>query len=212
MEIVPGFHQIDTRGGKSYLSLEPEPLLIDTGMPGQAEMLIDYFEAQGLGDQELEKIVLTHHDLDHIGNARELHDRLGATIYAHRLDAACIAGEEPRRPWVKRISAWIMGSPTLEVNVELEGGEMIAGWQVIHTPGHSAGSISLYKPPILVVGDLLRTGDRCHEMPGIIMEDAKQARESMRKLAELDIKVLAASHGPTIHHGQQKLQALISSW
>ena len=218
MEIMPGLHQITVgRTGpnpvNAYLALGAEPLLVDTGMPGQAEGIARYVESLGLEPTALRHIVLTHHDLDHIGSALELRQVTGARIHAHRLDAPCVAGQEPRRPWSKRITASLLGKVAFAVDELLEGEEEIAGWQVIHTPGHSMGSISLYRPPALIVGDLLLTGkDRCREMWRITMQDAQLARASIRKLAELEVDVLLCGHGQPLFGARPKLQALVSSW
>ncbi|NLS78891.1 MAG: MBL fold metallo-hydrolase [Chloroflexi bacterium] len=216
MEIMPGLHRISLgKAGQAvnaYLSLDPEPLLVDTGMPGHASRIVSYMESQGLAPEALRHIVLTHHDVDHIGSAPELRRLTGARVYAHRLDAPCIAGTEPRRPWLKRLTSGVLGRVDLAVDELLEGGETLAGWQVLHTPGHSLGSISLYRPPVLLVGDLLLSDHgRCREMWRFTMQDAALARETIRRLAGLDAQVLLTGHGEPLR-GPRLLGGLIASW
>lgn len=212
MQITPTFFQLELGSVNAFLALEPEPLLIDTGMPGRAPTILASLAEHGLAPDELGHIVLTHHDADHIGSALAVKAATGATVYAHRLDAPCIAGTTPRKPWLKHISARLFRAPTFSVDVELMGGETIGGWQILHTPGHSPGHISLYRPPLLVTGDLLRSGDTVHEMFRLTMLDPLLARESIRPLLNLDFDILVSAHGGPTYDAKPKLKALVDAW
>ena len=71
MEILPGIHKIDgVIGANSYLIIEKSGnLIIDTGMPGNTQRIIDYLDKVGPSLRGVFMIVLTHSDIDHTGSA-----------------------------------------------------------------------------------------------------------------------------------------------
>jgi glyoxylase-like metal-dependent hydrolase (beta-lactamase superfamily II) len=89
----------------------------------------------------------------------------------------------------------------LNADVLLKDLDMIDGLTVIHTPGHTEGSICLYSPGrALFVGDALVTSDK--RMPSLprksMSVDMNLAKESARKISELEYSVLLPGHGPPI--------------
>ncbi len=106
-------------------------------------------------------IICTHFHYDHVGAAAALRAATGAPVYAHAIDAPHIsAADDPFLPPSRKVAP-------CEVDVELFGAEdlVLAGvsCRVLHTPGHSAGSISLFAAvegarPVLISGDTLFAG------------------------------------------------------
>jgi glyoxylase-like metal-dependent hydrolase (beta-lactamase superfamily II) len=98
-----------------------------------------------------------------------------------------------------------------DVDIQLEGGEVVGplgGMEVIHTPGHTPGSISLFSPQkkLLIVGDILNNGHReLHLTPRSISNDVSQARESVKRLTQLDFDILCCGHGRPIIGGASTL-------
>lgn len=81
--------------GQAYLWRDGADLtLIDAGDIDAAPAIEDGVRSLGLDPGHISRIVITHGHIDHYGAARELADRHGAEIMAHRLDAAVIRGEE----------------------------------------------------------------------------------------------------------------------
>jgi glyoxylase-like metal-dependent hydrolase (beta-lactamase superfamily II) len=102
------------------------------------------------------------------------------------------------------------------VDMKLEDGEILdilGGLQVVHTPGHTAGSISLYFPAykILIVGDALAKRRNVVFMPHrSVSSDFKQASASVRKMSNLDVKMLLFGHGrPITEDAQGSLRGLV---
>mgnify|MGYP006282233461 CR=1 FL=1 len=101
-----------------------------------------------------------------------------------------------------------LGAP---VSHTVEEGDRIGNFTVIATPGHSPGHISLFRPEdhVLIVGDtlvhmnLLTTIPGLHEPPDMFTTDKSQNRKSIRKLAELNPKILAFGHGPVLRNEGQ---------
>jgi glyoxylase-like metal-dependent hydrolase (beta-lactamase superfamily II) len=97
MEIIRGIHLIDGVQCNCYL-LESNGLsLIDTGYPGQTGSILKYIKKKlGRKPSDLKTIILTHCDIDHIGNARNLRDVTGARIAIHKIEAEYVAGRKTR--------------------------------------------------------------------------------------------------------------------
>jgi glyoxylase-like metal-dependent hydrolase (beta-lactamase superfamily II) len=92
----------------------------------------------------------------------------------------------------------------LEVVVPLNEGETLRPlpqWQVLRLPGHTPGSIGLFQPgeKALLCGDAVNNRGGRLAIPGDAhCDDPVQARESARKIAALDLEVLACGHGPVV--------------
>jgi glyoxylase-like metal-dependent hydrolase (beta-lactamase superfamily II) len=99
MEIVPGIHMMEGNTAHCYFVDDKELILIDTGMPHKTKKILHYItKTLQRTPSDLKTIVLTHSDIDHIGNALELRNLTGANIAAHPQDAEIIAGKKPARP------------------------------------------------------------------------------------------------------------------
>jgi glyoxylase-like metal-dependent hydrolase (beta-lactamase superfamily II) len=98
------------------------------------------------------------------------------------------------------MSPFIRFTP-VKPDILLEDSGTIAGLTVIHTPGHTDGSVSLYLPDeALFVGDALRTNRKgLLGLPGSSMSvNVDQARASVRKISELSFRYLLPGYGPPI--------------
>jgi glyoxylase-like metal-dependent hydrolase (beta-lactamase superfamily II) len=203
MEIVPGVHTIDNLSmGRAYLAVDVDRVtVIDTGLKGSAERVLRAVEAAGRKPQDVRQIVITHHHGDHAGSLAELAERTGAQVMVHALDAPIVRGDRPPpgpssggllKPLLARMA---QAAPAARVDRELSDGDEIDaldGIQVVHTPGHTPGSICLYSPKrrLLFVGDTAANLFRLRGPIGWFTEDMAQAKESIRKLATLDFEVV----------------------
>ncbi|MFQ6059337.1 MAG: MBL fold metallo-hydrolase [Anaerolineae bacterium] len=94
-------------------------------------------------------------------------------------------------------------APPARIDRELSDGDEIdclEGMRVIHTPGHTPGSVSLYCPKrrLLFAGDAAANTFGLRPPIGWFTEDMAQAKESIRKLAALDFEVALFGHGRPI--------------
>ena len=217
MEIWSGVHLIkNVRGCNCYLITKPELTLIDTGIPRQSKKVVKYLANLGYEPWELKRIILTHHDIDHVGSAAQLQRLTGAWVCMHPADVDCLLGRAPRRPrwkaWLSTLArVWSKLEPP-KIDVLLEEGQTIGPLQVIHTPGHSAGSISLLYGPVLFTGDLLLWGRVFKGNLPIVNEDSKAARASIKKISNLDFYLLCPGHGKPVLDAAPKLRELASRW
>ncbi|MFA4877363.1 MAG: MBL fold metallo-hydrolase [Methanoregula sp.] len=125
--------------------------LIDTGVAGCETRIFENIRSIGRDPREISLIILTHSHPDHIGAARAIWENTGCTIAAHAAERTWI--EDVKRQNRERpVPGFdtLVGGP-VQLEFELDGGDTIDTdgtgeyeIQVIHTPGHSAGSVSLF--------------------------------------------------------------------
>jgi hydroxyacylglutathione hydrolase len=224
VEIRPGIHRIDgLQGVNCYLIVsEAQILLVDTGLPGQAKKTIHYVEKLGRKAADIQYILLTHADIDHAGCAKDLRELTGARVAIHRGDVPVLTGQRKLKTVnnsFKPIVALIMGLmrfQTLEPDIVLEDQQIIAGWQVVHCPGHTQGSLCLYQPGgSLFAGDALRTNSRGVPRPisSRVCLDAAQMRQSLRMLANLEYNFLMPGHGaPILDRASLRVQDMVTRY
>ncbi len=101
-------------------------------------------------------------------------------------------------------------------DIPLAGGEVLeplGGLEVVHTPGHTPGSISLYSPreKLLIIGDALGKRRRGLRLPPkMASTDLTQAMDSVRRIARLDFDILCFGHGrPLSGDVHSKVQDLV---
>lgn len=192
--------------------------LVDTGAPGETAALAAALAAIGLDLADVRRVILTHQDMDHIGNAADVVRRSGgAEVAAHAADAPYIRGELPpikmppervrdivaRQPEQRRAEVERLFSPPPSVRIDhlLADGEVLpihGGIRVVHTPGHTPGHVSLYleAPRLLISGDALRVeaGELLAPNPANT-PDMATAMRSLARLAELPAASVVCYHG-----------------
>jgi hydroxyacylglutathione hydrolase len=174
-----------------------EAIAIDTAIPSLA-WISDELAARGW---TLRLIVSTHGHWDHVGDNARLAEHTGAGIAVHRLDAPRLA--DPHPLWAP------FEIPPSVPAVELaEGGEVRFGslrLRVLHTPGHTEGSVCLEadEEGLLFSGDTLFAGSFGRvDLPG---GDAAAMAASLARLGSLDDRmVVLPGHGPSTTIGRER--------
>jgi hydroxyacylglutathione hydrolase len=173
----------------SYLIYGETITLLDTGIAGSEAKIFDSVRSNDRDPSDIALIILTHSHPDHIGAARAIRQATGCSIAAHHAERAWIEDVElQNRERPVPGFATLVGGP-VPLDHELEDGDSIepdetrAGeMQVIHTPGHSPGSISLFihSEGALFSGDAVPvTGDLS------VCDDALASVHSVRRLRGL---------------------------
>jgi glyoxylase-like metal-dependent hydrolase (beta-lactamase superfamily II) len=181
---------------------EKDVVLVDTGIPGQLEVIRVALAREGFDLEQLTKVIITHHDRDHLGSLPELAAALGGKVevLAHQIGVPFIQGEVPL---LKSGTT----APYVKVDQVLQDGDELpfaGGVRILHTPGHTPDHISLYHPgsQTLLAGDAL-TSENGVLMPpnGPYTLDMEQALKSVLRLSELDLKAIVAYHGGVVTDG-----------
>lgn len=204
MEIAAGLHLVPgAYGANVCLVTGPEVALFDTGLPASGPAVLRYLEQVGLSARELQVIALTHADPRHAGAAPWLRRNTAARLYASSEEAAILAGQAPAGP-VRQTWRWVLarfGQPVEACLVDgvLEPDDMVAGFRVIPTPGHTMGHIAFYREQdgVLIAGDAVRIAGADILAPNFWTSASEvRARISASHLAELSIHLLVPGHGP----------------
>lgn len=221
MEIKPGIYLLEgIRGANSYLSVTTDGVLvIDTGMSGNAERIVKQIKALNKAAKDIKMIILTHSDIDHSGSAAELKKITGAKVAIHSGDAPSLSGDKELKKVkgfigvIFKIMARFMRFQTIKPDIILKDGDKIDNLTVIYTPGHTEGSICLYKAgDTLFAGDAVRTDKRGNLKlsPSVMTLNVQDALESVKKVAELEFDVLLPGHGvPVIGKASTQLKELL---
>jgi hydroxyacylglutathione hydrolase len=170
--------------------------LIDCGVASSEQIIFDYLKNTGRRPEEISLLILTHSHPDHIGAALAIKKASGCVVAAHGAEKAWIQDvdlQAQERP-VPGFYSLVGGSVKVDRILE-DGDRLDLGYglrlQVIHTPGHSKGSICLWLPKdgALFSADAIPLeGD----MP--IYEDVFESIKSIKKLKAIDgIRVLLAA-------------------
>jgi glyoxylase-like metal-dependent hydrolase (beta-lactamase superfamily II) len=179
----------------------------------------------GLSPQDVDEIWLTHGDIDHMGSVAALKEASRATVCAHPADVPLVEGQADRPlgpvPLAGTMQRLFNGAirrlaryqPTV-VDLPVHDGTDLGGWQVVHTPGHTAGSVCFYQPErkIIFVGDALNyQRGQLGAPPLWVAPDLARAHDSIRRIAALDFDVCCFGHGrPLVENARQQVQAFAS--
>ena len=196
-----------------------EMVMIDCGYPQHMEKMHMLASEQGLDLRRLTKIIITHNDIDHmgaLGQFKRVYPNI--EIIASHLQAQYISGEKTairlqlaqhayqqadshRRPQIQKLIDILSSVESVAVDRRVSDQEIIdvcEGLQIIYTPGHLPGHISVYhkESRSLITGDALVSEfgklQLAHPKSNI---DCELARKSAMRLAQLDIETVYCYHG-----------------
>jgi len=207
-EILDGVHQVDGVNANSYLVFDKDGslILVDTGMAKDGKKIAEYIVSKldrRLSD--VRTIVLTHCHMDHSRGAASLKASTGAKLAVHEADADFVSGKalypSPRGFigfFFSLLSPFFRVSP-VEPDLRLKENDIVGeSLLVVHTPGHTPGSIALYDKnrKVVFVGDTLRYhSGKIEGPPRQFTPDMNQARLSIQKISQLSFETMLSGHG-----------------
>lgn len=202
MRISDSVYLLDsTKGSYSYLVTGTETALIDTGFPWAGKRIIKELDAIGIKLQDIKHILLTHHDIDHIGNVAMLQSLTGAEVWASKEDIPYITGELDRYGF-KKYFKYVFRVKKPEAIKPYGPGQKINGIEVIPTPGHTPGHVCLLFEDVLFAGDLLENKkSRLVPYPPPWNWNDSMMLESVDKISKFDYKLVCPAHGRPVERG-----------
>ena len=214
MELWSGIHSLDaSRVSNVYLVAGPPLTLVDTGPPGALARLVQALDRAGVRAAAIERIVLTHCDVDHVGNARALQLVSGAEVCAHADDAPFITGARPAAgPFARRAIAATWGRNVIPPRIDrlLREGDDLAPLIVLHMPGHTPGHVGFRYGDALFSGDTVVGGRTLRPAPRPLTWDETLARGSIARIGTLDVDLLLPGHGTPVNDGARRCRELMA--
>jgi glyoxylase-like metal-dependent hydrolase (beta-lactamase superfamily II) len=217
-EVTSGLYQFSSGGINAFLMEggDDDLTLIDAGYPKHAEAIEEGIRSIGREPSDLTSILITHAHPDHLGSAKRLSG--GSIPISLHPDDGNIARAGIVHPTMDPAPGLLNGIlfrllmpkkpgefPAFDPDVDLHDGDVIdvaGGIEIIHTPGHTAGHVSLlWKKD----RGLLITGDAAANLMGLNYmlgyDDVPTAQTSLAKLSSRDFEAAVFGHGKPILSG-----------
>ena len=204
--LAPGVWRLKQFPAPSVNVYLAEDVLIDAGTRWDRGRI--FAELEG---REISMVALTHVHPDHQGVAKEVCEARSVPLACHADDVAAMEGRRPVQEAAtdnvfNRLIARFWEGPPYEVERVLSEGDEVAGFRVVHAPGHARGEVIYFRDSdrVAICGDVVRhmsyaTGrPMLAEPPEIFTYDPAENRRSIRKLAELNPTLVLPGHGPAI--------------
>ena len=181
-----------------------EDVLIDAGRRWDKRRI--FSELEGC---EISMVALTLKNTDHQGCAKAVCETRGVPLACHADDVDAMEGRRPvaatSNPGAKFFARMWEGPPH-KVDRVLEEGDEVAGFRVVHAPGHAPGEVIFFRDSdrVAICGDVIRnityvtTRTKLAEPPAELTPDPAENRRSIRKLAALNPSLILPGHGPPV--------------
>ncbi|HEY3435242.1 MAG TPA: MBL fold metallo-hydrolase [Solirubrobacterales bacterium] len=181
-----------------------EDVLIDAGRRWDKRRI--FAELEG---REISMLALTHVHPDHQGCAKAICEARKVPLACHEGDVDAMEGRRPvaatNNPGAKAFARMWEGPPH-KVDRVLREGDEVAGFRVVHAPGHAPGEVIFFRDSdrVAICGDVIRNisyvslRTRLAEPPDELTSDPVENRRSIRKLAELNPSLILPGHGPPV--------------
>ncbi len=204
-----------------YLLQEGDGLtLVDAGSFWNAGTILDTISAIG---KPLRQIVITHAHPDHAGSAALLAKETGAAVNAHKADVPMLQGKESMADLPGSLESrslhkaartvGILEPPRIGAVNPLQDGESVGSLKVLHTPGHTPGSISLWceKDEALFVGD--NASYRCRQLKSNFSWftlNSGELKKSLQTYSNYPASMLLPGHG-NVYRSNNVVRDLLNS-
>jgi glyoxylase-like metal-dependent hydrolase (beta-lactamase superfamily II) len=181
-----------------------EDVLVDAGRRWDARRIRSQLDGRSISE-----VALTHVHADHQGCAKLVSEERGVPLACHGGDVDAMEGRRPiaasNSPQAK-LFARLWAGPPSKVDRVLNEGDEVAGFRVVHAPGHSPGEVIFFRDSdrVAICGDVIRNityialRTRLAEPPDDLTPDPAENRRSIRRLAALEPSLILPGHGPEV--------------
>lgn len=210
-EIADGVWLLDVAwpepiGANAYLVNDGEVTLVDAGVPVPRRPLAGEIRATGHSVSALDRVLLTHYDIDHVGGLA----RIDADVPTHlgRADLRLVR-RSWSPPWRHHKGAFhrIVRRVYSLSDADLRGvddGDRIGGFEAFHTPGHNPGHTVFLHPAsgTALLGDLVwSTDEGLLAPPWFDSYDTARIARSIARIAGESFEIACPGHGPPLAGG-----------
>jgi hydroxyacylglutathione hydrolase len=181
-----------------------EDVLIDAGRRWDRRRIFKELEGR-----QISELALTHVHPDHQGCAKAVCETFQVPLACHEDDVDAMDGRRSVSATAKpgaKLFARLWQGPPRKVDRVLREGDEVAGFRVVHAPGHAPGEVIFFRDSdrVAICGDVIRNitfvslRTKLAEPPDDLTPDPPENRRSIRKLAELNPSLIFPGHGPAV--------------
>ena len=181
-----------------------EDVLIDAGRRWDKRRI--FAELEG---REISMVALTHVHPDHQGCAKAICEARSVPLACHADDVDAMEGRRPVAASPKptaQLFGRLWTGPPHKVDRVLQEGDEVAGFRVVHAPGHAPGEVIFFRDSdqVAICGDVIRNityvtlRTKLAEPPADLTPDPAENRRSIRTLADLNPSLILPGHGPAV--------------
>jgi len=186
-----------TKGSYAYAIIHDGITLIDSSISGRGESILKELKAYGIMPSDVKRILVTHHDIDHIGNVEYLVSKCNCDTYISEADLPYALGVK-KREGVKKVLGTFMKA-TVPHEVKTFDTEIIAGIEIIPAAGHTRGHTCFRFNNIFFAGDLISSKNGKIVLPPKIMTwDMKKNIDFCKALNLRDTRWICIAHGEPV--------------
>ncbi len=220
MQITSGIRRIGSDIVNSYLIVDGDDVtIIDAGLPGYWKLLVAELASIGKSLDNVRALVLTHGDTDHIGFAARLYREKGVAAYVHADDVERAqlkvkkpnSGWGPIKPgplagflWYSARKGGLRIPPAEHLQTMADGDvlDVPGSPRIIHTPGHTPGSVTVHVPIVdaVFLGDTITTRNvltgATGPKPAPFTLQPDEAITSLGRIEPVDATWVLPGHGP----------------
>ncbi len=198
MKVAEGIDLIDGTNANVYVfSVGGAVVQVDAGIDKSAHEVLSYYESKGIRPTV---VILTHSHVDHIRGLRAVFDLYHPSVYAHRHEIPVITGQRPQYSKNKLMGLLspLLKAPSIPLVNDVSS-LALPGVRVVHTPGHTPGSITIVLER--ADGRFAFAGDAAFEKNGALYVneryslDAQRARDSLKVITSLSPVTVLPGHG-----------------
>jgi hydroxyacylglutathione hydrolase len=202
--LAPGVWRLDEFPRPLINIYLAEDVMIDAGRRWDAGRI-----RKELAGKPLSELALTHVHPDHQGCAKMACEEFDIPLSCHSGDVDAMEGRRRVRASDAinaKVFARLWEGPPRDVDRVLEEGDTVAGFRVVHAPGHAPGEVIFFRDSdrVAICGDVVRNmtfltmRTRLAEPQVELTPDPVENRRSIRKLAELEPSLILPGHGPEL--------------